>query len=83
MSSTRLSTPPVRLSSLKFEITTTFANLHVEIVRDVAQTGASVSWNVRWVTKAGIHGHPWCIHVCTVGTRQMTELARKTYRKQS
>lgn len=69
--------PPVRLSSFKFDITTKFANLHVKVVRDVAQTGVSVSWNVSGVPKAGVHGHSWCIHVCTIGARQMTELARK------
>lgn len=54
-----------------------FVYLHVKVVRDMAQTGGSVSWNVSCVTEAGIHGHSRRIHVCTVGIRQMTELTRK------
>lgn len=52
--------------------------LHVKVVRDMAQTGVSVSWNVSWVTEARFHGHSRCIHVGTIGARQMTELTKKT-----
>lgn len=60
-----------------FYITTKFVYLHVKVVWDMAQTGISVSWNVSWVTEAGIHGHSRCIHMRTVGIRQMTELTTK------
>lgn len=60
-----------------FEVITKFVYLHVKVGLDMIQTGVSMSWNVSRVTKAGIHGHSRCKHVCTIGIRQMMKLMRK------